>query len=821
MTRRTSLLLLGFSAFSACKGDNTDTGPSAAPHVEITLPEEGATLNASEQVLFEALVSDDVDAPDALGIAWTDEDGALLNDDPADAAGIAGFTWEEPPWGDHVVDLTVTDADGLTSTASVTFTFNNAPPTIDAVQIVPEAPTVSDNLRCTWSGYADPEGDPDQCVAAWLLNGNPAGEGADFPGRVARGDEVTCTVTPYDGYSEGEPLSDVVVIDNNPPVLDGATLSPDPAYEGDTLSCSVGTVSDEDGDPVTFRYAWTVSGVDAGVSGSSLDSDDFDKGDRVVCTVTPTDGLTDGAPVESNAVTIGNTAPTVGTVSLTPAAPTEADTLSCQANASDLDPADSPSLSYAWTVNGSDPGITDSTLDSGHFDKGHEVRCTVTADDGADTGSGQSAPVTVVNAAPVISSVSLTPTAPVEGDTLSCTASASDLDPADTVRLTYAWTVEGSDPGVTSRTLSSSWFSRDQEVTCTVTASDGTAIDVETSATVTVQNSAPTLTGVTLSPDPAYEGDTLTCTPQGGADADGDGVDYSYAWRVDNADPGPTTATLGSTYFDRDQDVNCTVTPDDGDLSGAAVTSADLTISNTPPTAPAVSMSPASPTSADDLVCDLDTASTDADNDSISYNVYWTVDSVTHTGTTTTTTISGDTVPASELSAGEVWQCFMEGDDGTDAGPQGSSAAVAVLPQELIYDITRGDLIDQNSTCSTTAYASVYNGCTGDWGFTWTDTAVLPPVSVTVELNHGIMCSSSTAKAPSLNGVSAGSFSLTGGTCECDPATSVVSWSLTNISGYQVGTTNTFTINAGSSCEGITANPSWGSGIYARVIVGY
>ena len=51
-------------------------------------------------------------------------------------------------------------------------------------------------------------------------------------------------------------------------------------------------------------------------------------------------------------------------------------------------------------------------------------RTQIFADDGADTGSGQSAPVTVVNAAPVISSVSLTPTAPVEGDTLSCTASA-------------------------------------------------------------------------------------------------------------------------------------------------------------------------------------------------------------------------------------------------------------------------------------------------------------------------------------------------------------------------------------------------------------
>ncbi len=131
------------------------------------------------------------------------------------------------------------------------------------------------------------------------------------------------------------------------------------------------------------------------------------------------------------------------------------------------------------------------------------------------------------------------------------------------------------------------------------------------------------------------------------------------------------------------------------------------------------------------------------------------------------------------------------------------------------------DLDNQGSSCSSTTYDAVYNGCSGDWGFSWTDTAAVAPSSVTVELYHGIMCGSSTSKSPELNGVTAGSFSLTGGNCNCNPSESVNTWVLTDISGYSVGGTNVFSIDDGGSCEGLSINSSWGAGVYARVTVEY
>ena len=63
-------------------------------------------------------------------------------------------------------------------------------------------------------------------------------------------------------------------------------------------------------------------------------------------------------------------------------------------------------------------------------------------------------------------------------------------------------------------------------------------------------------------------------------DADGSSVSYSYAWTVDGVDPGVSTASLSSTYFDRDQPVQCTVTlcpRCTGAPSGAAATSSLVT----------------------------------------------------------------------------------------------------------------------------------------------------------------------------------------------------------------------------------------------------
>ena len=59
-----------------------------------------------------------------------------------------------------------------------------------------------------------------------------------------------------------------------------------------------------------------------------------------------------------------------------------------------------------------------------------------------------------------------------------------------------------------------------------------------------------------------------------------------------------------------------------------------------------------------DLVCAIDTGSTDADGDDTTYTIEWEVDGVAYTDATTTY-VTGDTVPAADYSGGETWTCTV------------------------------------------------------------------------------------------------------------------------------------------------------------------
>jgi hypothetical protein len=95
---------------------------------------------------------------------------------------------------------------------------------------------------------------------------------------------------------------------------------------------------------------------------------------------------------------------------------------------------------------------------------------------------------------------------------------------------------------------------------------------------------------------------------------------------------------------------------------------------NSAPTAPEVSISPSDPTAGeDDLVCSIDSESYDPDGDTISYTFEWEVDGVSSSDATTTTE-TGDTISADDLSGDEEWTCTVTPDDGTDEGDSDSSS---------------------------------------------------------------------------------------------------------------------------------------------------
>ncbi len=75
-----------------------------------------------------------------------------------------------------------------------------------------------------------------------------------------------------------------------------------------------------------------------------------------------------------------------------------------------------------------------------------------------------------------------------------------------------------------------------------------------TSDPVEILNSPPTVDGVSIIPDPAFEDDMLTAVPFGGFDANGDPLTYSYQWQklvtsVWTDIGGATSSTLASSNF--------------------------------------------------------------------------------------------------------------------------------------------------------------------------------------------------------------------------------------------------------------------------------
>ena len=186
-------------------------------------------------------------------------------------------------------------------------------------------------------------------------------------------------------------------------------------------------------------------------------------------------------------------------------------------------------------------------------------------------------------------------------------------------------------------------------------------------------NTAPTVDSVTLSPATVYTNDTITAAVTT-SDEDGDAVTVTYAWYVNGDLVGETGSTLsGATYFNKDDLVHVVATPSDGSTTGVPRTSGSITILNTAPTGPAVSISPEAPASTeDDLICIIEAPSTDDDGDPVAHTIEWTVDGDAFTDTLTTDR-PGDTVSVEDTNGDEAWTCTVTPNDGDADGPAGSA----------------------------------------------------------------------------------------------------------------------------------------------------
>jgi hypothetical protein len=694
-----------------------------APVVAIASPVDGDVINEGETVALLGTVADPDTAHGDLVASWaSDADGAIgTGTVAADASTV--LSWVGATAGTHVVTLTGTDPDGLTGSDSISLTINQ-PPTAPTVRIDPDPAITSDDLVATATGSVDPDGVGTLAYTyAWTRDGASwsGGSVATVPAAsTAKHETWVVTVTPTDGHADGPTGSDSITISNADPVLGTPVVSPASGLGvGDTASCGA-SATDIDGDTVTLTYAWYDAAGTLLGSGSTytLPETTVSPGSTVVCVVTADDG-DGGTATASASVGVVNSNPTVLSVDITPDTGIRAgDVLTCTAVATDPD-GDTMTLDYEWrnltTLVAPSSGPT-YTVVGGTDSPGDVIQCTATVTDSRGGSSSDSDTVLVENSDPVVTSVSISPGSPFNDSTVSCAATATD---ADGGRPSIAFTWSGPSGVIATGAahyLSSADIMPGEGLTCTAEATDADGGTGSDSHTETIANRLPSLTGVLVSPDPAYVGDTLTCNYATISDADDDPVSVQYEWWN-----GTTSLATGSSTWvvtePAGATITCFATPWDG--HGLGTTVSDLVhIQNAPPTVDSLSLSPTSPNTVATVTASV-TAS-DPDGDPVYLDYQWLVNGVAVSGATSTSLDGltnfdkGDTVAVTVSPRGP-----------TTTGIPVTSTAVTVVntpPLAPILEITPGlPSTSDDLLCEVTTGAYDLDMDSVSYSATWAD----------------------------------------------------------------------------------------------------
>ena len=379
-----------------------------------------------------------------------------------------------------------------------------------------------------------------------------------------------------------------------------------------------------------------------------------------------------------------NTNPELNAVNITPYPALSDSLLTCIPLVSDAD-GDSLSIDYSWSNLSTGLSLGNNStvqLSASTVLPGHQLECAVSVDDGNGGMVQGTGLITVENSEPVLSNLSISPTAPQVGDIVSCLLQASDIDD-DVLSVSYSWKNVGTGDvlgSADSIQLSQGMIARDDILRCTVEVSDQYGGVVNDYVQETVANSQPQIDSLSVSPSVVYASTDAEAIAVA-SDADGDAIALSYAWFVNGSVVQQTDLSiLDAGFYTRGDILSVEVTPSDPVGPGVSQSYGPFTVQNSPPSAPVVYIEPQEPiVEFDDLQCVVDEESEDADGDNVTYSIVWTVDGVLYTGPTLNGSLNGDTVVYSETLGYEDWSCSVLPNDGIDTGSAGTDT-VTVIP---------------------------------------------------------------------------------------------------------------------------------------------
>jgi hypothetical protein len=593
------------------------------------------------------------------------------------------------------VTVTPRDPTGAGPPASDEVVIENSPPGAPAIAFTNDTPRVGAPLEVKVTTPApDADGDVITYRYRWVRDGAPVAiadagprqedgwtASAKVPAsELAKGQRWEVEAQAYDGEEFGPVVRTQVTVVNTPPPAPVMKFLPARPRTVDGLAITGQQPPDADGDVITYRYSWTRNGqkVDVPPEQAIIPRGTPRKGEKWAVEVIANDGEADSPPARLETV-IADTAPGATAVALCDG-PVPAGTVpEAKLTRPSIDPdGDTVVYQYEWTLDGRpSPAAKGQTRFSAQPLRKHDLlQVTVTPFDGELSGPVASAQCRVVNTPPGPPTIALEPAEPtaLTGVTAVVKKPSVDRD-GDAVSYRYAWTRDGLPVPFESATIPPSILRHGEAWRVEVTPFDGEEKGEAVVAQARVKNTPPSAPVALLVPEVAGVGQELTCQVKAAPkDADEEPVTLRYRWyRNEKLVPvAEGSPLLPAGIVRRGEKWRCEVWATDG-FSESPHVSAELTVRNTPPTAPQVVVEPERPHRRDTLACRIGVPSVDRDGDPVTYTYAW-----TKNGKAAPAGADPSRVESSRLTKNDRWKCSATPSDGITTGPAGSAERVVL-----------------------------------------------------------------------------------------------------------------------------------------------
>ena len=478
----------------------------------------------------------------------------------------------------------------------------NNPPSASNVLLSPTDAKTTDVLTLSYS-YSDPDGDAQSGTEiTWYRDSQalPQGtiSGLSVPtSETLKGQEWYATVKPSDGTDYGSiATSNVVTIENTAPSLSTPSITPSGAEEDDDLTVSY-SASDDDQDSFTIEIHWYLGGVIVTefYNDTTVPSIATRQGDEWRVDVIAYDGE-DTESMSSQIITIGqvvqpNNPPEVTFPVISPSQPTTLNDLFLTYNTQDLDGDQIIATEIEWSLDNTLTMQSSTIIQSSITERDQIWSAKIRVSDGIDWSTWSFVEVTIINSAPVISDLQLSPTNSYTNDSLSFTYAYSDFDDDVMGSPTITWYKDSIEQTnlENQNTVPASLTTKGENWTVSVYGNDGTELSIDSLASsVLIQNSIPTVMIEDMPENISFVDNQalgLTILPEF-TDADDDQINFQISWLRNGFREGSldNSTFVDAQYFGAGQSWTCQITFDDGEAQ-PQVEAWEINVENAEPVA--------------------------------------------------------------------------------------------------------------------------------------------------------------------------------------------------------------------------------------------